>query len=194
MSDEVRYCMKCGSSLPVGADFCPECGTATGKSRAERVEYTATPTSGPVTKEDTGIVPSLILTYGILAIIGAVFSIIMGMSLTSMLDILLDDDLLSQDGYDKVLALLGSQTIFITFTAMAVCLIISGVIAIIASNFVTKRTNFSSSIVLLVISSIVPSFTVLIIPLPLNLLFITLTLIGLLMTFLVYMNKSKFVS
>ncbi|MBO4357174.1 MAG: zinc-ribbon domain-containing protein, partial [Candidatus Methanomethylophilaceae archaeon] len=26
MSDEMKFCYRCGANLPQGAEFCPECG------------------------------------------------------------------------------------------------------------------------------------------------------------------------
>ncbi|MBR1452035.1 MAG: hypothetical protein IJ592_00870 [Candidatus Methanomethylophilaceae archaeon] len=112
MTDEVKFCYKCGASLPNGAGFCPECGASL-RADGENVVPERTVRTAPTRQDSLGAIPVLILVYGIFALIVAFFAFMSGVMLDTMLDMLKDyaeRGLISQDDYNQFLELIGATT------------------------------------------------------------------------------------
>lgn len=70
MNDDKRFCTACGALLPAGATFCPECGAGTDGSSnpyAGRAQPYRAPQS-----QGGSIAKTLLLVYGVLAIVMAI--------------------------------------------------------------------------------------------------------------------------
>lgn len=129
MTDEVKFCYKCGASLPDGADFCPECGASV-NADGERAVPDSAGRTATVRQDSLGAIPVLILVYGIFALIVAFFAFMSGVMLDTMLDMLKDyaeRGLISQDEYNQFLELIGATT-EAGKTALKTNLIIEGII------------------------------------------------------------------
>ena len=150
MTDEVKFCYKCGASLPDGADFCPECGASV-NADGERAVPDSAGRTATVRQDSLGAIPVLILVYGIFALIVAFFAFMSGVMLDTMLDMLKDyaeRGLISQDDYNQFLELIGATT-EAGKTALKTNLIIEGIIfalsgisAIVSSHFCGKLKNY----------------------------------------------------
>lgn len=202
MSDyKIRYCFKCGAELPEPSDFCPECGAnLTGKEEPQRAEYTARPTQEQP-KGDMGIIPILIMVYGVLAIVGGIFMIMLGMSIDSIITIIRDyAESVDPQTKTELLAVIEvlAQLNMIYFTALAILMMLSGIFAIFAGHLSGKVSSWKTALVCCLVASLVPLFSV-----PLDLSFsmsggligtILVSAIGLLMTYFIYSAKDKFIS
>ena len=198
MTDEVKFCYKCGASLPEGADFCPECGASVKADNSDgRAEYTARPVSSR--KSDLGAIPALILVYGILAIIGAFFIAMTGAFLDNMLDMFneyVKQGVITQEEYDQLLSMLGLTSeaaisaVKFRFILEGIVLGLSGITAIISSRFCGKMENFQAAFTLCLVSS---GLTVIMIFLG-DLTGLFLAVVGFVMSFLIYQSKDKFIS
>lgn len=191
MNDQVKFCYRCGANLPEGAVFCPECGSSIDGSEPTRTEYTAQPVNSG-SRNTLGAVPTLTLIYGILAIIGAVFTILMGMSIDTILNMardLYEEGAISESDYNTIITLFQTFT-KIVFTAVGIILAISGAFAIWASQEASKMQSWNKTIALYGIAALTPAFMA-----PFDLVTaIILTVVGLIMTYLVYTHKNDFAS
>ncbi len=194
MSDQIKFCYQCGANLPEGAVFCPECGASIDGKGPERVEYTATPVRAK--KDALGPVPIITLIYGVVAVLGAIFTIILGITFDAILDMLdqmVKNGTISESDYQRVWDLahsFGSMTIQVVFTAIGLLLAISGILAIFAGSSAGDLKNWRRTVVLYGIASLVPAFMV-----PFDILLaIILPAVGLIMTFIVYKHKDDFIS
>ena len=198
MDDEFKFCYKCGAELPEGSDFCPECGASINRSINDQnnTEYTARPANS---SGNLGVFSVLILVYGILAIIGAVFTIIVGMSINSLLQSFMDminSGLIPeeyQEIFEEAMAAIQSMTtesLMFTFTFIGIVLIISGILAIIAGHYAGNRTNYKAALVLCLVAA---GITFLLLPFDI-ITGIILPIVGLFMSYEIYRNKDEFTS
>ena len=195
--NEVKFCYKCGASIPEGADFCPECGASIRPDNEPRAEYTARPTNP--TKSDLGAVPVLIMVYGVLAVIGAIIVLIFGASLDSFIDMLKElvkQGTLSPQEYDDLMKMLGLvseaaiEAMRLQIIITGVLMIISGIAAIVSSNFCGKMQNFKTAFGACVLAAALPL---------LSLIFLDVTglivaAVGFVMCYLIYQKKDLFTS
>ena len=193
MSDEIKFCYKCGANVPEGSSFCTECGASLNGGNTNRTEYTAVPNNG---SNNMGAIPILLLIYGIVAIIGAIFLIIIGISFNMIIETLkefVESGALSEDDYEEVMKLIsqiGTDTIMLYCTAQGAILIISGVLALIAGHFANKQMNYMTTIVCCGVSAVITFFII-----PFDLFFgILLPVIGLIVTYAIYKRKDNFIS
>ncbi len=192
MSDEMKFCYRCGANLPQGAEFCPECGYRLGEnpSAEPRAEYTATRVDNASMK--IGMAPTLIMIYGIISIIGGIFTILLGMSIDSMLDILkemYEEGSITEADYDNMVALF-KQLNMIACTAIGVIHITSGILAIISSTWASKLVKWKGSVVLCGVAALLPAFEFIFDPF----MAVALPVVGFLMTYLIYQKRDLFVS
>ncbi len=202
MSDyKIKYCFKCGAELPEPSDFCPECGAnLTGKEEPQRAEYTARPTQEPP-KGDMGIIPILIMVYGVLAIVAGIFMIMVGMSIDSIITIAREyAESMDPQTRTEILAVIEvlAQLNMIYFTAIAILMMLSGIFALVAGHLAGKVSSWKTALVCCLVASLVPLFSI-----PLDMSFhvsgsmigtILISAIGLLMTYFIYAAKDKFIS
>ncbi len=196
--DEIRFCYKCGASLPNGADFCPECGASIRNAgTSERVEYTARPSSG--LKKDLGAIPILIMVYGILAIIGALLTLLVGASLESMIDTFREfvkEGVITQDDFDQLMNMLGLvdeaaiPAVKLKFITEGAILAISGILALVSANFCSKLQNFKVALTCCMVSSGVTLFMMVFLD-PTG---IILAIVGFIISYLIYQKKDLFTS
>ncbi|MBQ7979107.1 MAG: zinc-ribbon domain-containing protein [Candidatus Methanomethylophilaceae archaeon] len=198
MTDEVKFCYKCGASLPDGADFCPECGASL-RADGENVVPERTVRTAPTRQDSLGAIPVLILVYGIFALIIAFFAFMSGIMLDTMLDMLKDyaeRGLISQDDYNQFLELIGATT-EAGKTALKTNLIIEGIIfalsgiaAIVSSHFCGKLENYQMAFYMCIAAS---ALTLVIVFIG-DISGLLLAVVGFVMCYLIYQNKYKFTS
>ena len=190
MSDEIKFCYKCGANIPEGSDFCPECGASLNRD-VNRTEYTAVP-SNSAKKGDAGFAPILIMIYGIIAIIAGIIVIAFGMSIDSFLDMMAQavaDGIISDDDYEIILSLMRGINMM-TCTLLGILMISSGIFALISGIWSSSLKNWKLSVVFCGVASILPIFSITIDPLSA----IILPIVGFLMTYLLYQKKDIFIS
>ncbi len=192
---DIRYCYKCGAEVPTGSSFCPECGASISDfDQGAEAEYTAAPTRR--VKDDLGAIPLLLLVYGIIAIIGAIFLILIGMSFNLILETLqqmVQEGAMTQDEYNDFISLFGTlttETLMIYCTAQGVILVISGILAIISGHYAGKQENYKACMVCCAVAAII---TIFIIPFDI-IIGIILPVVGLIVTYMIIKDKDKFVS
>lgn len=198
MTDEVKFCYKCGASLPDGADFCPECGASV-NADGERAVPDSAGRTATVRQDSLGAIPVLILVYGIFALIVAFFAFMSGVMLDTMLDMLKDyaeRGLISQDDYNQFLELIGATT-EAGKTALKTNLIIEGIIfalsgiaAIVSSHFCGKLENYQMAFYMCIAAS---ALTLVIVFIG-DISGLLLAVVGFVMCYLIYQNKYKFAS
>ena len=198
MTDEVKFCYKCGASLPDGADFCPECGASV-NADGERAVPDSAGRTATVRQDSLGAIPVLILVYGIFALIVAFFAFMSGVMLDTMLDMLKDyaeRGLISQDDYNQFLELIGATT-EAGKTALKTNLIIEGIIfalsgiaAIVSSHFCGKLKNYQIAFYMCIAAS---ALTLVIVFIG-DISGLLLAVVGFVMCYLIYQNKYKFTS
>lgn len=182
MTDDARFCYKCGANLPEGSEFCPECGARTqGNSGEERAEYTAQPTRSK--SQDAGILPILMAIYGILSIIFCFMLISMGLSIDALLSMLTDmavENPSMAEDINRIKELLLS----VNFNFVAIVMLLSGICALISYAGASKLEHFQRTIIFCAVATALPAFTY----------DIFLVIIGVIVTVLLYTKKDKFVS
>ena len=198
MTDEVKFCYKCGASLPNGAGFCPECGASV-NADGERAVPDSAGRTATVRQDSLGAIPVLILVYGIFALIIAFFAFMSGIMLDTMLDMLKDyaeRGLISQDDYNQFLELIGATT-EAGKTALKTNLIIEGIVfalsgiaAIVSSHFCGKLENYQMAFYMCIAAS---ALTLVIVFIG-DISGLLLAVVGFVMCYLIYQNKYKFTS
>ncbi len=196
--DEIRFCYKCGASLPEGSDFCPECGASIrNNGTTQRTETAARPASG--LKKDLGAIPILIMVYGILAIIGALLTLLVGASLETMIDTFREfvkEGVISQDEFDQLMSMLGLvdeaaiQAVKTKFITEGAILALSGILALVSANFCSKLQNFKAALTCCMVASGVTLFMMVFLD-PTG---IILAIVGFIISYLIYQKKDLFTS
>ncbi len=198
MTDEVKFCYKCGASLPDGADFCPECGASV-RADGERAVPDTTVGTAPVRQDSLGAIPVLILVYGIFALIVAVFAFMFGIMLDTMLDMLKDyaeRGLITQDDYQQFLELIGATTeagknaLKTNLIIEGVIFALSGIAAIVSSHYCGKLENYKMAFYMCIAAS---ALTVIMVFIG-DISGLLLAIVGFVMCYLIYQNKHKFTS
>jgi hypothetical protein len=182
MADQVKFCYKCGRELPEGSEFCPECGSSIhSDGEPQRAEYTARPTAQSKGR-DLGIIPVLMIVYGVFAIIVGILLIIFGMNLNHILDML--EDLAQQGGYESEIAAIRETLLATNFTFSAIMMLLSGIFAIISYTTASKMEKFQQTIAFCALASVMPLLT----------LDFLLAIIGFIITLIIYTRRQDFVS
>lgn len=198
MTDEVKFCYKCGASLPEGADFCPECGASV-RTDADGSRPEPAVRSAPSNRDGLGAIPVLILIYGIFALIMAVFAFMTGAFFDTMLETLksyVKSGLISQQDYDQIIEMIGAtsdaaiQEIKIRLMIEGVLFALSGIAAIISSRFCGKLENYKMAFTMCIVAS---ALTVIMVFVG-DISGLLLAVVGFVMCYLIYQNKSKFTS
>ena len=196
--DEVKFCYKCGASLPEGADFCPECGTSMKMDgTAVHNENTSRPVHGP--KKDLGPVPILIMVYGILAIICALIVLISGVFLDSFLKTLnemVKEGVITEADYQNFLKTLGLvseaaiNAMKLQMIIEGILMAISGIAAIVSSANCGKMQNFKIAFGACVLASALPLLSIIF----LDITGVIAAVVGFVMCYLIYQKKDMFIS
>jgi len=196
--DEVKFCYKCGASLPEGADFCPECGTSMKMDgTAVHNENTSRPVYGP--KKDLGPVPILIMVYGILAIICALIVLISGVFLDSFLKTLnemVKEGVITEADYQNFLKTLGLvseaaiNAMKLQMIIEGILMAISGIAAIVSSANCGKMQNFKIAFGACVLASALPLLSIIF----LDITGVIAAVVGFVMCYLIYQKKDMFIS
>jgi uncharacterized membrane protein HdeD (DUF308 family) len=196
MTTEPKYCTKCGAAIPSSAGFCPECGASqdTGDS-SSRIEYTAAPASQKK-KGDLGVLPIIMIVYGILAVVAAIFIISMGMAIDSVLAMLkemVDSGQISQSDYDQYVQILSVFAITankMSATAVGIAMALSGIFSVIAGMKADKMESWKITLALTLVAVLILMFAAPFMPV----LSIILMILGLIVTFFIYRAKDQFIS
>jgi hypothetical protein len=190
MAVDMKYCYKCGSAVPKGATFCSECGASLNLEEEKRAEYTATSTSAS-NNADLGIVPMMMIIYGVLAVIGSIFIISLGMAFDQMLQMLRESGM-SEADIRNVESIFGVFAITnkISATGAGLVLAISGIFAVIGGMKADKRTGWKGTVLITFIAALIPAFAIPFMPL----LPLVLIAIGLIVAYWIYSSKDKFLS
>ena len=198
MADEVKFCYKCGASLPEGADFCPECGSSV-RIDSDGTRPEPTVRSTPNTRNDLGAIPILILLYGIFALVMALMAIISGAFFDTMLETLksyVKSGLISQQDYDQIIEMLGAtseaaiEAIKIRLIVEGLVFALSGVAALVSSRFCGKLENYKMAFTLCIVAS---ALTIALVFLG-DIFGLLLAIVGFIICYLIYQNKYKFTS
>ena len=191
MSDEIKFCFKCGANVPEGSAFCPECGASLTGNNDNRTEYTAVPTKS-AQNADGGIVPILIMIYGVLAIIGGLLVIIVGISVDSLINMMeaaVEQGTISAEEYELFVELTKSLNM-LACTLIGVLLISSGVLALISGIWSSNLKNWKLSVLFCGIAALLPALSIMFDPITA----VILPVVGLLMTYFLYSKKNDFQS
>jgi len=193
MSDDIKFCYKCGAELPSNASFCPECGNTIMALRpgenASAVETAQAPKNSTLKT-----VSILTLIYGILAVLGAVMIVILAFTIGSLEDMMYDywqDGLITEDDYNTFE---GAIHGFIwdvkdIFLYTGIIYLISGAFALLAANGTHKRENFKMTLAFFIIATAAPAALIFI-----DLSSILYVVVGVVMCYLVNKNKAEFQS
>ena len=197
MTDEEKFCFKCGAMLPDGADFCPECGASL---RAEGERTVPEPEVRTAVRSDSlGAIPALILIYGIFALIVAFFYIISGIMLDSLLDMFKDyaeRGIISMDDYNQFLEMIGAateegrSTLKLNLTIEGILFAVSGIAAVVSSRYCGKLENYKRAFYLCFAATILVAAQVFLG----DITGLILAAVGLVMCYLLYRNREKFTS
>ena len=79
MTDEKRFCTRCGAMLPEGSSFCTECGTPVDGGANPYSDTARTYRAGP--SKAGSMVRTLLLVYVVLAVVAAVSFLYIGIAL-----------------------------------------------------------------------------------------------------------------
>ncbi len=195
MTNEQKYCIRCGSVLPSGAGFCPECGASQDSAESSsRVEYVVTPNTKK--KGDMGILPIFMIVYGILAVMAAIFIISMGMAIDSLLQMLqemVDSGQISPSEYDQyvqILSVFAITTNKMAATAAGLALALSGLFSVIAGMKADKMENWKITMALTLVAVLILLFAVPFI----TVMSVVLIVFGLVVTLFIYKAKDQFAS
>jgi hypothetical protein len=192
MSDEVKFCYKCGANLPAGADFCPECGANVGSANGDstRTEYTARPVRDA--KDAISPFPMLIMIYGVLSVIGGVLIFIVGISIDAILNMMLEalkEGYITEEDYELFVSYTKLLNIY-ACTTVGVLHILSGILAFLAGSWASDLVKWQSSVVCCAVAAILPALYFVFDPYTA----ILLPVIGLLMTYILYSKRDLFTS
>ncbi len=191
MSGENKFCVKCGANLPEGSAFCPECGASVGNNdNASRAEYTAAPTYNE--KKDLGAIPLLIRIYGVVAVLGSIMILLMGSmtdSLVEMIKIAAEQGAIDPSEAEIAITFLTSLSISF-FAMISIPLLLSGIFAIISSIYAYKLDKWRNAVTFCGIAALLPVMFFLLFPV----MSLILTAVGLLMTYMLYQDRSQFIS
>ena len=194
MSDQIKFCYRCGANLPEGSVFCPECGF--------RLESTGQPESlvsqtPPTVKKKSplGPVPIMILIYGILAIVGGISSILVGFSIDALIQMMDELYVSGQITYedlqtfkDAIYQFGASPSVVFLYTG---CLMLSsGIFAVVSGAKANNLKDWKISFWCCIAASVLPIFLI-----PYDLFSaIILPIVGFLMCYQIYKYKDSYSS
>ncbi len=193
MSNENRFCYRCGATLPDGSVFCPECGTAVDGSQPPR-EFTPNRTVSSK-KNPLSPVPVLIMIYGVLAALGAIMLFILAISvdgILGMLEELAKSGQITWDDYNSIKDLFNSYSMPIqtVFFLMGAIFLASGAAAIMAGAGASDLKEWKRTVTLCGVAAVIPFFLA-----PFDILnAIILPAVGIIMTYMIYKHKADFKS
>lgn len=182
MTEENRFCVRCGARLPEGAEFCPECGASVGGGGNPYVSQQ------PYQPRQSTAMPRMttyILIYGVLAVIFGLISLYTGATLNeadwnSMID------MYEEMGFAGVLP--AWDDFFRTQMLVAgACMVLSGACAFAGYWFCRQRGPRMYVVVACAVASV----------LTLGMMDVTsviLLIVGLFVTYMVYTDKTGFAS
>jgi len=192
MADDFKFCYKCGVELPEGSDFCPECGNRVDPTAAAgRTEYTATPVQEK--KGNLGAVPIMVMIYGVLAIITAVFFAIVGLTLEALIQMIInaaEQGVIPEEQAEELLALISQITIGTLQLYMVICaafMALSGILALVSGHYAGRMVKFKLCFASCVIASLLPAMLITVMPFS-----FVLTIVGLLMCYFIYSKRESF--
>lgn len=193
MSNENKFCIRCGATLPDGSVFCPECGAAVDGSQPPR----EVPSNRNVStkKNPLSPVPVLILIYGVLAALGAIMLFILAISVDGILEMLkemADSGQISQADYQSIKDLFDSYSMPIqtVFFLMGAIFLASGAAAIMAGASASELKEWKRTVTLCGVAAVVPFFLA-----PFDILnAVILPAVGIIMTYMIYKHKDDFKS
>jgi hypothetical protein len=193
MSNENRFCYRCGATLPDGSVFCPECGTAVDGSQPPR-EFTPNRTVSSK-KNPLSPVPVLIMIYGVLAALGAIMLFILAISVDGILEMLkelAENGQITWDDYNSIKDLFNSYSMPIqtVFFLMGAIFLASGAAAIMAGAGASDLKEWKRTVTLCGVAAVIPFFLA-----PFDILnAIILPAVGIIMTYMIYKHKADFKS
>ncbi len=193
MSNENRFCYRCGATLPDGSVFCPECGTAVDGSQPPR-EFTPNRTVSSK-KNPLSPVPVLIMIYGVLAALGAIMLFILAISVDGILEMLkelAENGQITWDDYNSINDLFNSYSMPIqtVFFLMGAIFLASGAAAIMAGAGASDLKEWKRTVTLCGVAAVIPFFLA-----PFDILnAIILPAVGIIMAYMIYKHKADFKS
>lgn len=182
MTEENRFCVRCGARLPEGAEFCPECGASVDGGGNPYVSQQ------PYQPRQSTAVPKMsiyILIYGVLAVIFGLMSLYEG-AILSEADWNTMMDMYEQMGFEGILP--PWDEFFRTQMLISgACMILSGACALAGYWFCRQRGPRMHVVILCAVASV----------LTLGMMDVTAVItliIGLFVTYMVYNDKTGFAS
>lgn len=176
MTNEDRsFCPRCGADLPPGSAFCPGCGASQAGGPNPYRGY------GQTAQNPLKVPMVLTVVYGLVAVVLGLISMLMALTMTeSMLEELIEQF----PEWGSVFSDVDLDTLKIESAVSGVIAVISGACALLAYRNMKVPQKMMVTIILLVVSSftsypMIAHYSV---------------IIGLLVTFLVYMKKDCFTS
>ncbi len=188
MSNDIKFCYKCGANIPEGSAFCPECGSRLDGSEDTRTEFTAR----PVRADALGPLPILIKIYMFIAPILAILVILTCLSAKAIIDMLqayVDSGAIPQEYYDMLKAAL-AMYVPVYCAIVSIVLFVSALLARKTSKCVDELKDWNSAVTYCAAAS-----AVLLLAVWFDILtFGFLAVAGFLMTYLLYSHKQDFSS